>query len=88
MWSEADRHGLANSILVEYENTMDGWVVDTSRSFGLIYNIDAMVAATNLSYSARWSAALLTRARSSRPVSTAAVAASVSEMMGMTKASR
>ena len=31
---------------------MDGWVVDTSRSFGLIYNIDAMVAATNLSYSA------------------------------------
>ena len=51
-WSEADRHGLANSILVEYENTMDGWVVDTSRSFGLIYNIDAMVAATNLSYSA------------------------------------
>ena len=48
-WSLAQRRALGNSLLVEYDNTWDSW--NWKDSSGLIFNIDAMVRATNLSYS-------------------------------------
>ena len=55
-WSAAQRAALANSLLVEYYNTMDSWddFVDPRgvQRYGILTNIDAMLAATRLSYSA------------------------------------
>lgn len=48
-WTLAQRHALANSLLVEYDNTWDAWV--WRQTSGLIFNIDAMLQATTLSYS-------------------------------------
>ena len=50
-WSLSQRRALANSLLVEFENTWDAWTWGNGTS-GLIFNIDAMVAATRLAYSA------------------------------------
>ena len=49
-WSLAQRRALSNSLLVEYDNTVDAW--NYRNSSGLIFNIDAMLQATDLSYSA------------------------------------
>ena len=57
-WTAAQRHALANSLLVEYDNTMDSWY-DFSWPvrgqgyfhWGLLTNIDSMVEATRLAYS-------------------------------------
>eukprot|EP01052_Picozoa_sp_SAG31_P037261 SAG31_NODE_4786_length_2956_cov_5.119006_1_plen_481_part_00 len=48
-WSAAQRHALANSILVEFRNTFDMW--GGGSHGGLITNIDSMVAATHFNYS-------------------------------------
>jgi alpha-galactosidase len=48
-WSLAQRRALSNSLLVEFDNTWDSW--NWKNSSGLIFNIDAMIRATNLSYS-------------------------------------
>ena len=44
------RHGLANSLLVEFANTPDQW--RGGAAGGIIANVDAMVSATRLSDSA------------------------------------
>eukprot|EP00039_Didymoeca_costata_P024125 m.9349 g.9349 ORF g.9349 m.9349 type:complete len:450 (+) comp4053_c0_seq1:62-1411(+) len=51
VWSDTQRHDLANSILVEYVNTYDVWY-DATRHYGIITDIDAMVEATQFNYSA------------------------------------
>lgn len=55
-WTRAERHNLANSLLVEYDNAFDAWLLreesDGTPGAGLIYNIDAMLQATRLDYSA------------------------------------
>ena len=48
-WSLAQRKAIGNSLLVEYDNTWDSW--NWKQSSGLIFNIDAMLQATNLSES-------------------------------------
>ena len=48
-WSKQQRHALANSLLVEYSNTPDQW--EGGIAGGIVANIDAMVTATELSYS-------------------------------------
>ena len=48
-WTLAQRRALSNSLLVEYDNTWDAW--NWKNSSGLIFNIDAMLKATDLSYS-------------------------------------
>ena len=48
-WTAAQRHALANSILVEFKNTFDMW--GGGSHGGLITNIDSMVAATHFNYS-------------------------------------
>eukprot|EP00316_Scyphosphaera_apsteinii_P008274 CAMPEP_0119341642 /NCGR_PEP_ID=MMETSP1333-20130426/102897_1 /TAXON_ID=418940 /ORGANISM="Scyphosphaera apsteinii, Strain RCC1455" /LENGTH=468 /DNA_ID=CAMNT_0007353669 /DNA_START=59 /DNA_END=1466 /DNA_ORIENTATION=- len=48
-WTLPQRRALSNSLLVEYDNTQDAW--NWHQSSGLIFNIDAMVKATDLSYS-------------------------------------
>ena len=61
-WSKAERHALANSILVEYTNTWDSWYSRARtpaqqkahapwRHGGIITDIDSMLQLTNLSYS-------------------------------------
>ena len=50
-WTLEQRKVLANSLLVEYDNTWDSWV--WKGTSGLIFNIDAMLQATTLSYSGR-----------------------------------
>ena len=55
-WSMAERHALANSILVEYTNTFDSWYSPYPRQRpnmhgGIITDIDSMVQLTNLSTS-------------------------------------
>jgi len=47
-WTATQRSALANSILVEYKNTFDGWFVDNG---GVITDIDAMMQMTKLAYS-------------------------------------
>jgi len=60
-WTKAQRHALgganANSLLVEYGNTVDGWdgcdtcrESDPIKDVGLIHGIDAGIAATNMSF--------------------------------------
>ena len=49
-WTLEQRRALSNSLLVEYDNTWDAWI--WKNSSGLIFNIDAMIRATHLSYSA------------------------------------
>eukprot|EP00930_Biecheleria_cincta_P039969 TRINITY_DN27423_c0_g2_i1.p1 TRINITY_DN27423_c0_g2~~TRINITY_DN27423_c0_g2_i1.p1 ORF type:complete len:456 (-),score=61.16 TRINITY_DN27423_c0_g2_i1:65-1432(-) len=49
-WTRAQRHALANSILVEYANTADQWIGGSEG--GIVENIDAMLHATKLEYSA------------------------------------
>lgn len=51
-WTLSQRKALSNSLLVEYDNTWDAWIAKPPQSGGLIYNIDAMIRATTLSYSA------------------------------------
>ena len=48
-WTEAERHALANSILVEYVNSYDSWY--KPKTGGILTDIDSMVQMTNLSYS-------------------------------------
>ena len=48
-WTEAERHALANSILVEYVNSYDTWY--KPKTGGILTDIDSMVQMTNLSYS-------------------------------------
>mmetsp|Transcript_10621 Transcript_10621/g.34070 ORF Transcript_10621/g.34070 Transcript_10621/m.34070 type:complete len:467 (+) Transcript_10621:3-1403(+) len=48
-WTLSQRRALANSLLVEYDNTWDAWIY--KQTSGLIFNIDAMVQATTLSFS-------------------------------------
>jgi alpha-galactosidase len=55
-WTAAERHALANSILVEYTNTFDSWYspVGARRPDmhgGVITDIDSMLQLTNLSFS-------------------------------------
>jgi alpha-galactosidase len=55
-WTRDDRHRLANSLLVEYDNAFDAWLLreasDGQPGAGLIYNIDAILQVTRLVYSA------------------------------------
>jgi hypothetical protein len=55
-WTREERHQLANSLLVEYDNAFDAWMLreatESQPGAGLIYNIDAMLQATRLDYSA------------------------------------
>jgi len=50
-WTLAQRRAIANQLLVEYDNTVDCWVCKVGDMQGMIYNIDAMLQATDLSYS-------------------------------------
>ena len=55
-WTADERHKLANSILVEYMNTIDDWYkpdVDKKGNgdWGILTNIDSMVEATQFNYS-------------------------------------
>lgn len=59
-WTAEQRHGLANSLLVEYQNTVDAWYVpgvdkDGHGDWGILTNIDSMVEATQLNYSTKGS---------------------------------
>ena len=45
-WTGAQRRAVGNSLLVEYGNTVDAWSLEGNGG-GLIFNIDAMVRATN-----------------------------------------
>ena len=59
-WTAEQRHNLANSLLVEYQNTVDAWYVPGvdkhgRGDWGILTNIDAMVEATQLNYSTRGS---------------------------------
>ena len=56
-WTASQRHQLANSLLVEYQNTVDAWYVPGvdkhgHGDWGILTNIDSMVEATQLNYSA------------------------------------
>ena len=56
-WTAPQRHQLANSLLVEYQNTVDAWYVPGvdkhgHGDWGILTNIDSMVEATQLNYSA------------------------------------
>ena len=42
-WTLAQRKAVANSLLVEYDNTVDCWTCKVGDMQGLIYNIDAML---------------------------------------------
>lgn len=42
-WTLAQRKAVANSLLVEYDNTVDAWSAKVGDMQGLIYNIDAML---------------------------------------------
>ena len=46
-WTLAQRRALANSLLVEYDNTVDAWSTKVGDMQGVIYNIDAMLQATH-----------------------------------------
>ena len=54
-WTASQRQALANSLLVEYYNTMDSWdnFVDAAgiQRYGILTGMDAMVGATHLNYS-------------------------------------
>eukprot|EP01048_Picozoa_sp_COSAG05_P018018 COSAG05_NODE_2563_length_2894_cov_2.316995_3_plen_284_part_00 len=55
-WTASQRHRLANSLLVEYQNTVDAWYVPGKDKhgrgdWGILSNIDSMVEATHLNYS-------------------------------------
>ena len=55
-WTAGQRHKLANSLLVEYQNTIDDWYkpeVDKKGGgdWGILTNIDSMVEATHFNYS-------------------------------------
>ena len=42
-WTLAQRKAVSNSMLVEYDNTVDAWSAKIGDMQGSIYNIDAML---------------------------------------------